>query len=278
MGAQVATCKALTAASGLHENQPVKQQMAACQQGRQDQLPPTGATGRGQPMAGTQPSAGRTSMLPVSGALQLNTSEAHTLRPICSLKKAYSRLLRRLQGKQARFRGAHLCSLAAACWWKCTHVRRDWAALHTSCHCVIGTPEACALRVQQGAHGTDQPLNGWLRACTADALVGVQLWPHRQHQHCVTCRPEGGALTLAPCHRGNQPFSPCPLAATDSTSPALAPWPAGDSSLWHQCIRHHHRCRRTTQPGNEACKHVTSRASRSKVCKAQLLCTLVQPV
>lgn len=81
-------------------------------------------------------------MLPVSGALQLNTSEAHTLRPICSLKKAYSRLLRRLQGRQARFRGANLRSLAAACCGNSTHVRKDRAALSTWCHCVIGTHEA----------------------------------------------------------------------------------------------------------------------------------------
>ena len=32
----------------------------------------------------------RTSMLPVSGAEQLITSEANTTRPICSLRKAYS--------------------------------------------------------------------------------------------------------------------------------------------------------------------------------------------
>ena len=69
-------------------------------------------------------------MLPVSGALQLNTSDAHTLRPICSLKKAYSRLLSRLQGTQTRFRGASLLS----CWQLHVaghHVRRNRAALRS---------------------------------------------------------------------------------------------------------------------------------------------------
>ena len=36
----------------------------------------------------------RTSMLPVSGAEQLNTSEAHSTRPISSASGAYSRLVR----------------------------------------------------------------------------------------------------------------------------------------------------------------------------------------
>ncbi len=171
-------------------------------------------------------------MLPVSGALQLNTSEAHTLRPICSLKKAYSRLLRRLQGRQARFRGANLRSLAAACCGNSTHVRKDRAALSTWCHCVIGTHEASALRVQQHAYVTEQPTS----RMAPDKWV-CSLCPKRQLQHCVTCQSKGGALTRAPCHRGSRFCAPCLLAATDSTSPALVPWPKGDSR--HSAPRMH---------------------------------------
>ena len=69
-------------------------------------------------------------MLPVSGALQLNTSEAHTLRPICSLKKAYSRLLRPLQGTQTRFRGASL---------------RSYRQLHVAGHHVRREGQPCVI-------------------------------------------------------------------------------------------------------------------------------------
>ena len=116
-------------------------------------------------------------MLPVSGALQLNTSEAHTLRPICSLKKAYSRLLRRLQGRQARLRGVNLGLSAAACCLNSTHVRTDKAALRTWWHC---TPGAFALRVQQNAHVSTQPLHGWLQACAGEALVGEHPLPYKR--------------------------------------------------------------------------------------------------
>lgn len=47
---------------------------------------------------------GLTSMLPVSGAEQLKTSEPMALRPMTSLKKAYSRLLR--PGPMSRWRSA----------------------------------------------------------------------------------------------------------------------------------------------------------------------------
>lgn len=47
---------------------------------------------------------GLTSMLPVSGAEQLKTSEPMALRPITSLRKAYSRLLR--PGPMSRWRSA----------------------------------------------------------------------------------------------------------------------------------------------------------------------------
>ena len=47
---------------------------------------------------------GLTSILPVSGAEQLKTSEPMTLRPITSLRKAYSRLLR--PGPMSRWRSA----------------------------------------------------------------------------------------------------------------------------------------------------------------------------
>ncbi|MCY1545951.1 hypothetical protein D9M68_819220 [compost metagenome] len=41
------------------------------------------------------------SMLPVSGALQLNTSEAQDTRPMISASGAYSRLLRRVPGSSS---------------------------------------------------------------------------------------------------------------------------------------------------------------------------------
>lgn len=47
---------------------------------------------------------GLTSMLPVSGAEQLKTSEPMALRPMTSLRKAYSRLLR--PGPMSRWRSA----------------------------------------------------------------------------------------------------------------------------------------------------------------------------
>ena len=40
-------------------------------------------------------------MLPVSGAEQLKTSEANTIRPICSLRKAYSCKLKQLLSRHA---------------------------------------------------------------------------------------------------------------------------------------------------------------------------------
>ena len=40
-------------------------------------------------------------MLPVSGALQLNTSEAHATRPMISASGAYSRLLSRWPGSSS---------------------------------------------------------------------------------------------------------------------------------------------------------------------------------
>ena len=111
-------------------------------------------------------------MLPVSGALQLNTSEAHTLRPICSLRKAYSRLLRRLQGTQARLGGGNPM-LTGSCMLLELNIRQDGkgslAYLHAWWHCVIGTPKAFAPRVQQNAHVTEQPLHEWLQSCAAEA-------------------------------------------------------------------------------------------------------------
>ena len=41
-------------------------------------------------------------MLPVSGALQLNTSADHGTRPIISASGAYSRLVRRVPGSSDR--------------------------------------------------------------------------------------------------------------------------------------------------------------------------------
>jgi hypothetical protein len=45
------------------------------------------------------------SMLPVSGALQLNTSDAQGTRPMISASGAYSRLLRRVPGSSSRRSG-----------------------------------------------------------------------------------------------------------------------------------------------------------------------------
>ena len=42
------------------------------------------------------------SMLPVSGALQLKTSEAHSTRPMISARGAYSKLVRRVPGSSFR--------------------------------------------------------------------------------------------------------------------------------------------------------------------------------
>ena len=47
----------------------------------------------------------RISMLPVSGALQLKTSEAHITRPMISASGAYSRLVRRVPGSSSRSAG-----------------------------------------------------------------------------------------------------------------------------------------------------------------------------
>jgi hypothetical protein len=77
------------------------------------------------------------SMLPVSGALQLNTSEAHDTRPMISASGAYSRLVSRVPGSSSRRCGRNKFQRPSARAFSFSSSMKEtgyFPALTSSCH------------------------------------------------------------------------------------------------------------------------------------------------